>query len=80
MSNLAGYASQPGTPDARKVSRSWALRSIQLAKEAAKDAEGSKDGSVATPLCGRAMTVGLYNMGMLAEVSLLLHTSAIESG
>lgn len=69
MTTISSHALQPRTEQAIKASKSWSLRSLQIAQQALKEnGDQVTDGASAT--CARAKTVGLQNMGMLAEVSL----------
>ncbi|WWC87698.1 uncharacterized protein L201_002590 [Kwoniella dendrophila CBS 6074] len=62
----------PGSAKSIKISKSWSLRSLQLSEEALREteAENYKDSPLeaSIAICSRAKGVGLYNLGMLAEM------------
>lgn len=66
MTTVSSHALQPHTAQAIKASRSWSLRALQIADGAIQAAQG---GDVNTLICSKAIAVGSYNLGMLAEVS-----------
>ncbi|WRT65529.1 uncharacterized protein IL334_002474 [Kwoniella shivajii] len=77
MTTISSHAlrqSAPGVDSAKsiKISKSWSLRSLQLSEEALHESEGEnyKDSPLeaAIAVCSRAKGVGLYNLGMLAEM------------
>jgi hypothetical protein len=65
MTTVSSHALQPHTAQAIKASRSWSLRALQIADGAIQAAQG---GDVNTLICSKAIAVGSYNLGMLAEV------------
>jgi len=73
MTTVSSHALQPHTAQAIKASRSWSLRALQIADGAIQAAQG---GDVNTMICNKALAVGSYNLGMLAEVSLRRVTKA----
>lgn len=66
MTSISSYAAHDGSPRAIKVGKSWSLRAMQIVEQAILDNGGNFDGPAAN--CVRAQGVGLYNLGMLAEV------------
>nr|XP_018264536.1 uncharacterized protein I303_02706 [Kwoniella dejecticola CBS 10117]OBR86694.1 hypothetical protein I303_02706 [Kwoniella dejecticola CBS 10117] len=77
MTTISSYALKqktppPGSAKSIKISKSWSLRSLQLSEEALRESESEdyKDSPLASAIaiCQRARGVGLYNMGMLAEM------------
>ncbi|WWC68798.1 uncharacterized protein I206_102733 [Kwoniella pini CBS 10737] len=77
MTTISSYALKqstppPGSAKSIKVSKSWSLRSLQLSEEALRESESEnyKDSPLASAIaiCQRARGVGLYNLGMLAEM------------
>jgi len=82
MTTISSHAAHPKTPQSIKVSKSWSLRSLQLAEQAlgSSDPQAGNDDTpleVALGVCKRARSVGLYNLGMLAEVSIFLLLSPV---
>jgi tellurite resistance protein len=72
MTTISSHALQSSRSEqAIKASKSWSLRSLQIAQQALKE-NGDQVTDSASATCARAKTVGLQNMGMLAEVSRLL--------
>lgn len=71
MTTISSYALRSQSPQAVKTSQSWSLRSLQIADQALKDGSGPVIDDPARVVCGRAKSMGSYNLGMLAEVSLL---------
>ncbi|WVW79961.1 hypothetical protein I302_101934 [Kwoniella bestiolae CBS 10118] len=69
---LKQSSTQKDTAKSIKISKSWSLRSLQLSEEALREseAENYKDSpyEASIAICSRAKSVGLYNMGMLAEM------------
>ena len=63
MTTVSSHALQPGGEKAIKVARSWSLRALQAADSALKEGSGREGG-----ICEQAKVVGLYNLGMMAEV------------
>jgi len=68
MTTISSHALQPRTEQAIKASKSWSLRSLQIAQQALKE-NGDQVTDTASATCARAKTVGLQNLGMIAEVS-----------
>jgi tellurite resistance protein len=68
MTTISSHALHPRTEQAIKASKSWSLRSLQIAQQALKE-NGDQITDAASATCARARTVGLQNLGMLAEVS-----------
>lgn len=68
MTTISSHALQSRTEQAIKTSKSWSLRSLQIAQQALKE-NGDQVTDSASATCARAKTVGLQNLGMLAEVS-----------
>lgn len=64
MTTISSHALQPPSERAIKASRSWSVRSLELAEQALNDNKSDP----ATAICARAKNIGLYNLGMLAEV------------
>ncbi|KAK4686058.1 hypothetical protein P7C73_g4073, partial [Tremellales sp. Uapishka_1] len=62
MTTISSHALQPRTSQAIKSAKSWSLQALQIADQALSE--------VSTPdaICQRAKSVGLYNLGMLAEL------------
>jgi len=70
MTGIASHALEPRTEQAIRVSRSWSLKALQLADDAAKEAGWSGlPVDAAHAVCVRAQTAAQFNLGMLAEVS-----------
>ena len=81
MTTISSHALRSDSPQAVSTSRSWSLRSLVDADRALKDAGGSTHDDPAIVVCGRAKSMGSYNLGMLAEVSPFLSAiRAISSG
>ncbi|ORX36314.1 hypothetical protein BD324DRAFT_628268 [Kockovaella imperatae] len=68
MTSISGHSHQSTSKDARKISRSWAVRAIELTNGAMEDAKGALDEESAKQICGRAASVALFNLGMMAEL------------
>lgn len=66
MTTISSHALQPNTTKAIKASRSWSLRALQISDQAIQANQG---GNADTLICSKALAVGSYNLGMLAEVS-----------
>lgn len=64
MTTISSHALQPPSERAVKASRSWSIRSLELAEQALNENKSDP----ATAICARAKNIGLYNLGMLAEV------------
>jgi hypothetical protein len=72
MTTISSHALHPRTAQTINVARSWSLRALQIADQALSSAPASNpDVDLACAMCYRARSVGLYNMGMLSEVSLI---------
>ena len=71
MTTVSSHALQPLTPKAIKASKSWSLRALQIADAAVQQAAeaGDAKSDVNTLICRKALAVGSYNLGVLAEVS-----------
>ena len=67
MTTISAHALQSHSPEAIKASRSWSLRCLEIANRALKDATSDEP---ATVLCGKAKSMGSYNLGVLEEVGL----------
>ena len=65
MTSLAARALKPSDQTTAKVSRSWCERALQIAEQGLDDDGKPIQGA---SVCARARSVGLYNLGMLAEV------------
>ena len=63
MTTISSHALQPRTQQALKASRSWSLRSLQIAERSLNEGYGD-----ATSVCAKARSVAMHNLGMLAEV------------
>ncbi|OCF78100.1 hypothetical protein I204_00035 [Kwoniella mangroviensis CBS 8886] len=77
MTTISSHALKQSSPQINaaksiKISKSWSLRSLQLSEEALRDSESEnyKDSpyEASIAICSRAKSVGLYNLGMLAEM------------
>lgn len=69
MTTVSSHALHPNTPKAIKAARSWSLRALQTADGALQATSSlSNPTSVNTLVCRKALAVGSYNLGMLAEV------------
>ncbi|WWD08851.1 hypothetical protein V865_006965 [Kwoniella europaea PYCC6329] len=77
MTTISSHALKQSSPQINaaksiKISKSWSLRSLQLSEEALQDSESEnyKDSpyEASIAICSRAKSVGLYNLGMLAEM------------
>lgn len=76
MTSISSHALQPRTDPAVKASKSWSLRSLQIAQQALKE-NGDQVTDAASATCARARTVAYQNLGMLAEVSLVDPLSSV---
>ena len=68
MTTISAYALQSHSPEAIKASRSWSLRCLESVDHALKNAGGLTLNESAAVLCGRAKSMGSFNLGMLEEV------------
>ncbi|ORY25844.1 hypothetical protein BCR39DRAFT_542990 [Naematelia encephala] len=80
MTSISSLALKPNTTQAKKTSKSWSLRSLQLANKTissqsqsssnnnsvSNSISTSKDPSIA--ICQQARITSLFNLGMLAEM------------
>lgn len=66
MTTISSHALHPPSPKSINVASSWSLKALQIADQGLTNADKTDP---ACRLCGRAKSVGLYNLGMLAEVS-----------
>jgi hypothetical protein len=72
MTTISSYVLHANSPQAIKTSRSWSLRSLQIAEQAPKDGGGPSSDDPAMVVCGRARSMASYNLGILAEVGYVL--------
>jgi hypothetical protein len=70
MSTVSSHAIHPMTASAIKASKSWSLRSLQIADQVLKETgRTSADNNIAIALCQKSTCAARFNMGMIAEVS-----------
>lgn len=68
MTSLSANTLGPRSAEAIKISRSWSLRSLQIADQAIAETTGNAS-EISAVVCKRARAVGLHSLGMLSEVS-----------